>query len=699
MPALRAQPGSHRLDDHPRDHGERDRSTPDRGDRAPAARHRAGPADADQHRREHHEDARDVHDQRPPDRVSLPVPRPCSERDRPARVRGPVHRPPRAVADPLAEQARDDHATSRSNATAPRPSQIGRYEPTNGTNTSTMRIGAKLSATAVTMCTARNAVASSETLRCNAATTKRGQRGLAKRTTSVDAERDAHRQQHQADHAGAARRSTRAPCELTAANTRRSRSGPASRNVCTIAPSRRDEPGRQAARLEPRRRAGAHDDRGGARDVGVDARRRRDAHGAPVLAGRLARSPDRSRGAAHGRRARQRRTVVPEVARPPDAITMRWSAVAGARAAWSSVTSTGQPPASRRPGHREVAAEADEHAAPVASAIASRGPIGAQRLRGRAEVELDARAEPEPSIAARSISIACQPGTRCTDTRSGGPVRRSDREVAVVAEHAHRRVPTVGSTRPSVRRAARSATSSASMNSGDTTVPRPTRSRSPRRAPSRRGTGCTRDRSRRSPPATRHARRRSPRWSHRRDPRRARPSFRAPETSGMPASDYDAPEITTGGVYWYDGGGQRRRRRERRAGGIPVGARRDRCGRGRGSVAGEVAGEVADGPADDPGVTPVVGTTSRPPRLPAAEPVTVVFRPGCAHAASDGEHACGRNRADHEHAGHERDLAESGVAGTQRTTSGRSGGMSGSSSSASTKSLRAPFETIKNRAR
>src|SRR5436305_5310578 len=76
-------------------------------------------------------------------------------------------------------------AISRSNATAPMPSQNGRYEPTNGMNASTSEIGAKLSSTDVSTCTTTNAIASSDTLRCSESTTNRGHAGVLTRRTSM----------------------------------------------------------------------------------------------------------------------------------------------------------------------------------------------------------------------------------------------------------------------------------------------------------------------------------------------------------------------------------------------------------------------------------------------------------------------------------------------------------------------------------
>ena len=48
-----------------------------------------------------------------------------------------------------------------------------------------IEIDAKLSSTEVRMCSTRNTIASSETLRCSESTTKRGQRGVLQRSTSI----------------------------------------------------------------------------------------------------------------------------------------------------------------------------------------------------------------------------------------------------------------------------------------------------------------------------------------------------------------------------------------------------------------------------------------------------------------------------------------------------------------------------------
>ena len=65
-------------------------------------------------------------------------------------------------------------------------------------------IGAKLSSTDVRMCTARNAIASSETLRCSASTMNRGQRGELQRRTSTTPSTIASGEQDQRDRAGRA---------------------------------------------------------------------------------------------------------------------------------------------------------------------------------------------------------------------------------------------------------------------------------------------------------------------------------------------------------------------------------------------------------------------------------------------------------------------------------------------------------------
>src|SRR5215469_14886478 len=66
-------------------------------------------------------------------------------------------------------------------ATVPRPSQSVRYGEANGTIAEIQPIGAYGSRTVVTTCTATNATASSEMLRCSWAVNSRGHVGVANR--------------------------------------------------------------------------------------------------------------------------------------------------------------------------------------------------------------------------------------------------------------------------------------------------------------------------------------------------------------------------------------------------------------------------------------------------------------------------------------------------------------------------------------
>ena len=112
-----------------------------------------------------------------------------------------------------------------------------------------------------------------------------------------------------------------------------------------------------------------------------------------------------------------------------------------------------------RPGHGDVTAEADQRAA-AEHPRRSRPRPGRPRTpsrwrRGRA----GRRRGPGRCPRAWSTSMVCQPGHALDDVRERSPVAATRREVAVVAEEHAARVPTVGSTSPSVSRAARSATS------------------------------------------------------------------------------------------------------------------------------------------------------------------------------------------------------------------------------------------------
>ena len=116
-----------------------------------------------------------------PVRASEPVPRPCNTATGQHAYASQCTN--RQVVKPIRWRSRlvTTNARSRSTATAPRPSQNGRYADTNGTTTSIQRIGANESATTVTTWMARNTSTSSETLRCTNSTTKRGHVGLLQR--------------------------------------------------------------------------------------------------------------------------------------------------------------------------------------------------------------------------------------------------------------------------------------------------------------------------------------------------------------------------------------------------------------------------------------------------------------------------------------------------------------------------------------
>ena len=105
--------------------------------------------EAPPHRRRDGGEAADVEEPAPtPSLVSVPVPEAVEHGDRPAGVGGPVDGPPGPVADPARSRLVTTRASNRSTATAPRPSQSGRYGERNGTTASSQPIGAKLSSTA-----------------------------------------------------------------------------------------------------------------------------------------------------------------------------------------------------------------------------------------------------------------------------------------------------------------------------------------------------------------------------------------------------------------------------------------------------------------------------------------------------------------------------------------------------------------------
>ena len=126
----------------------------------------------------------------------------------------------------------------------------------------------------------------------------------------------------------------------------------------------------------------------------------------------------------------QRRTVVPELASPPDMIETAGPG-ASSGAAWSSAMP--DRPASRRrlSGDRDVAAEAHEHAGPGRVRRCARRAIGGERLRRRAEVELD------PSRGAHRAARLAQLDLA---PPRGGLERRTEQPPVAGADDGHRPV-------------------------------------------------------------------------------------------------------------------------------------------------------------------------------------------------------------------------------------------------------------------
>ena len=223
----------------------------------------------------------------------------------------------------------------------------------------------------------------------------------------------------------------------------------------------------QMPRREPRGGCVAEHERGGARDVGVDAGRGGDAHRAErpvdrqpgrrieqVVAHLVALAPAPH---GHARRRDARRTRS----------TIVWPG-ASSPAVWSSVTRTGQPPAGAGPAiamspPRLTSTPQPERRGDVASRHGRpRTPSRWRRDRaGR-------RPEPGSSHRTGSTTTHCQPGTRCARSVRGRSLRRRSRRSRGRSPAGGAPCPIVGSTRPSVIRAARSAISTASTSSGST---------------------------------------------------------------------------------------------------------------------------------------------------------------------------------------------------------------------------------------
>ncbi len=131
-------------------------------------------------------------------------------------------------------------------------------------------------------------------------------------------------------------------------------------------------------------------------------------------------------------------------------------------------------PAPRRciAGDGDVAAQADKHPAFDRGRGRPRRPIGGQRFRGRAEIQLDARGNANRTTI--RIQLDASPaGDRMKARPEASPVTKQHlRERAVIAG-ARRLAPTVGSTSPLVRSATARAISIARKSSGPTSTRSP----------------------------------------------------------------------------------------------------------------------------------------------------------------------------------------------------------------------------------
>ena len=223
---------------------------------------------------------------------------------------------------------------------------------------------------------------SSDRLRCSACSVNRGQRAPATRPVWVRAEHRRRRQQQQ-------RRRGRS-------RGWRTRGSVPSQILSLFGPARGgrdravevDEPRRQVALLEPRRGVRTQDDRGGARGVGVDAGRGRDAHGPPAGVRHVARA--RVDDVVHGPSGPSPGADCGS--RRGDGARDDGDGRVGVDECLDVVVADGDPPASRRSrtGDTDVPAQADQHPTARRSGSADRDPVGGQGLRRGAEVELDA---------------------------------------------------------------------------------------------------------------------------------------------------------------------------------------------------------------------------------------------------------------------------------------------------------------------
>ena len=360
-------------------------------------------------------------------------PEAVQQRDRPARVRDPVDRPPGAQPEPRPDQAGHDERDQqvereRSEPEPQRP--VRRGERDDGVERA--QVGERVEHRREDV---RGEQHDDEKRQVPVQAVDEEPRqpgGGAPAQRPRDAEDDGRREEDERDRAGAA---AQVPERARGGRDDHAASlGQAP--TCTTAPVGVDEPRGQAERLEPCRRVRAADDRGGARGVRVHARRRGHAHGAPGRRGRLAGrrvddvmddppapAPPAHAGARRRQRAAAQRDPLPRRAGPGAVI----------------LGDVDRPAAGRdRSGGRDVAAEAHQRRRPRRRRDGGRGAVGREGLRGRAEVEARARVEPQQAVPGVERH-GPPPGRRAAadGARRFGAHRR---EVAVVAERDQRRL-------------------------------------------------------------------------------------------------------------------------------------------------------------------------------------------------------------------------------------------------------------------
>ncbi len=133
--------------------------------------------------------------------------------------------------------------------------------------------------------------------------------------------------------------------------------------------------------------------------------------------------------------ARQRRTVVLEVARPPPRIATVWPSPSGWR--WSSTTRMGQPPAGAGPATAMSPPRPTSAPPPTAPAMVGRGAVGGERLGRGAQVERDPARDPH-AARARVQQHRAPAGHGLHPHQPGGAAALHQPEVAVVADVVHR---------------------------------------------------------------------------------------------------------------------------------------------------------------------------------------------------------------------------------------------------------------------